>query len=979
LMSINCVVEYFLVEAPPLPVEEVVTTAGQSFDFALSEASLDTLYFVLATLNHLGAGVSPDLVQESFGFKDLTKKSNLAVITSILAKTTLPLANVVNHPVLKALVPLVSEKKTAKRLFSQLLPHMNTAYKGQIGIALLRECLAANPSNVEDLLSSECLEVLRSLCLKGVVEPVIEIMDIMENKAKEGKIDCWTMLSRLLECTVCWDKHVPGNTVSFFISLADQDMLLKAGNFLKARLESDASTSDRVYAAGLIAKLIGHPAVINNIEWRVSMLVSLLELTVITVPNSQNPQLSKDGRYQLKDVFYRGLDSSCRNLSDLVSLVHSVMKHAHNLLDKKGGVPTMKALSDETKAAWNEVVSTTLHLETVWKKTKGKENGVFLMLFSHIGLQVFSQPEMALDVLSELQPVYANWKKQTKKDDPAGIEVVVEIMLSLLAQNKHILRNIVNCTFKVVSDQLTEPALQSILAVLNNEGNDDDEDIEDDEEKDEEDDEQEHEEDDEQEDEEDDEQEGDSDKEEVSDEEEDEESENDAEGTENQDAKERAGMIKTALGDHGEADDDIDMDDIPEEEMKKLDEKLVEAFKVLGGSKTTLEKKKEKLSHLANQHFKLRALDLVEIYVNHKPAAPLLFAIITALIERFKDIHNIPKEEQLCGRIKAILKKCSCVKVEDSDGFDSYPVLEHLLGLGTAASSAVLNLNVVHARLCLTALRVTLPVDPEKAETVYLDALNEFFANPQCTLVPDVFQVVVATPWKGAISIARVISEQSFNPKVRNFRRNQGIAILNGFLKNAQLDSEFPGQRVGILAYTLDKLAPLLQAGLGKGNPRHLTEMLTLLRGMKQKGLMTPAQLALVRQSLEECAKTESMAKVNSNVKKSFRKVLSYYDIKMTLPKAGRGKVGEDEKENEASPVNVPKKKKKKKNKAALKEKKEKKLEAAAAQDESSLPSFKGLLVDTTQVYKKDAKKKKMKKRKFSESSTKAEKKLKSE
>merc|ERR1719474_1085555 len=148
---------------------------------------------------------------------------------------------------------------------------------------------------------------------------------------------------------------------------------------------------------------------------------------------------------------------------------------------------------------------------------------------------------------------------------------------------------------------------------------------------------------------------------------------------------------------------------------------------------------------------------------------------------------------------------------------------------------------------------------------------------------------------------------------------------------------------------------------------------------MKQKGLMTPAQLALVRQSLEECAKTESMAKVNSNVKKSFRKVLSYYDIKMTLPKAGRGKVGEDEKENEASPVNVPKKKKKKKNKAALKEKKEKKLEAAAAQDESSLPSFKGLLVDTTQVYKKDAKKKKMKKRKFSESSTKAEKKLKSE
>ena len=222
---------------------------------------------------------------------------------------------------------------------------------------------------------------------------------------------------RLLECTVCWDKHVPGNTATFLLSLANQDMIHKAGNFLKTRLESDASPSDRVYSAGLIAKLIGHPAVIHNIEWRVSMLVCLLELTVITVPNSQVPQLSKDSRYQLKDVFYRGLDSSCRNLADLVSLVHSVMKHAHSLLDKKGGVPTTKALTDETKAAWNEVVATTSQLETVWKKNKGKENGVFLMLFSHIGLQIFSQPEMALDVLSELQPVYANWKKKTGKGE----------------------------------------------------------------------------------------------------------------------------------------------------------------------------------------------------------------------------------------------------------------------------------------------------------------------------------------------------------------------------------------------------------------------------------------------------------------------------------------------------------------------------------------------------------------------------------
>ncbi len=75
--------------------------------------------------------------------------------------------------------------------------------------------------------------------------------------------------------------------------------------------------------------------------------------------------------------------------------------------------------------------------------------------------------------------------------DPAGIEVVIEIMLSLLAQNKHILRKLVNVVFKVVCDQLTEPALASILAVLGpeeaeeesgDEDDDEDEDEEDEEE-----------------------------------------------------------------------------------------------------------------------------------------------------------------------------------------------------------------------------------------------------------------------------------------------------------------------------------------------------------------------------------------------------------------------------------------------------------------------------------------------------------------
>ena len=71
------------------------------------------------------------------------------------------------------------------------------------------------------------------------------------------------------------------------------------------------------------------------------------------------------------------------------------------------------------------------------------------------------------------------------------------------------------------------------------------------------------------------------------------------------------------------------MDDIPEEDMEKLDEKLVEAFKALGGKKSNAEKKREKLQHLAQQHFKLRALEpCLSVARFQVPIPPPAFAAI---------------------------------------------------------------------------------------------------------------------------------------------------------------------------------------------------------------------------------------------------------------------------------------------------------------------------------------------------------------
>ena len=122
---------------------------------------------------------------------------------------------------------------------------------------------------------------------------------------------------------------------------------------------------------------------------------------------------------------------------------------------------------------------------------------------------------------------------------------------------------------------------------------------------------------------------------------------------------------------------------------------------------------------------------------------------------RFKSIYSSSKEATLTAKIKSILKKCSVCKLEDGEGFDSNPVLEYLLGEGISASPAIFNLAAVHAKLCLTALRVALPEGAEQAEKLYLDALKQFFDNHQCTLVPEVFQAALNIPWKGAGALAK--------------------------------------------------------------------------------------------------------------------------------------------------------------------------------------------------------------------------------
>jgi hypothetical protein len=129
-----------------------------------------------------------------------------------------------------------------------------------------------------------------------------------------------------------------------------------------------------------------------------------------------------------------------------VVLLVGLVKYIREQLNKEA--TRVKALDAEQDAVAKKALGVIDKLEKKWGKGKGKEVGVFLFLYCQMWLQMFSQPELATEMLGELAPVYDRCSKGDKKgseagEEPAWVEVVNEILISLLAQNNHLLRGVV--------------------------------------------------------------------------------------------------------------------------------------------------------------------------------------------------------------------------------------------------------------------------------------------------------------------------------------------------------------------------------------------------------------------------------------------------------------------------------------------------------------------------------------------------------
>lgn len=129
-------------------------------------------------------------------------------------------------------------------------------------------------------------------------------------------------------------------------------------------------------------------------------------------------------------------------------------------------------LNDAAANAWKRVIDM---IEKLKKSTKNADV-LFHTMNLHMGLQLFSDPEMAITSINELQCCYERSIKKSKghkklnnatteEEEPEWVEVVVDLLLSLLSRDNHLLRSIVGCVFPHISLYLTPSAVYQIIAV----------------------------------------------------------------------------------------------------------------------------------------------------------------------------------------------------------------------------------------------------------------------------------------------------------------------------------------------------------------------------------------------------------------------------------------------------------------------------------------------------------------------------------
>ncbi|XP_053297734.1 myb-binding protein 1A-like protein [Pleuronectes platessa] len=452
--------------------------------------------------------------------------------------------------------------------------------------------------------------------------------------------------------------------------------------------------------------------------------------------------------------------------------IYHLVQYAQVLLSHPKSIESSKPFSPEQTQAWDSMLESVANLKKKAKKGQTTESRAFQQLFLLVGMHLFKAPEELLDIMKDLQSCVdkAQEKKSKKKkkkqateeeQEPDWVEVMVDILLSLLSQPSRHIRQVCKTVFTSICPHVTPAALTAILDVLDPEKDEADGavSITDDKTqktKDEEDGEEEEEE----------EGEEGEEMEEESSEGEDDDSDKDDEAMEEEEDEEqmegevdqnfRLDLMKVlqqqnALATEEDASDEEDLDD---DAMMELDKGLAAVFtehKKNAQAKKDEKTKKHKEKMLVRD-FKIKVLDLIEVFVARQAGSPLVLGLVEPLlnlIDRGMSSDSNQQEQDFLRRAADIFRnqlcrsKVYCRTAADRQG-ELHDLLEKLMTKAQKLNDSSVCLYYFSASLYVVKVLKGVPptAETEKQQTDEKSAESElrFMGNLDADRVSAVFR-----------------------------------------------------------------------------------------------------------------------------------------------------------------------------------------------------------------------------------------------
>uniref|UniRef100_A0A2K6ET66 MYB binding protein 1a n=1 Tax=Propithecus coquereli TaxID=379532 RepID=A0A2K6ET66_PROCO len=346
------------------------------------------------------------------------------------------------------------------------------------------------------------------------------------------------------------------------------------------------------------------------------------------------------------------------------SWAYRLVQWADKLLNHSRSVTTVLPFTTQQHQAWDRMLQTLRDLEAHSTEARA---AAFQHLLLLVGIHLFKSPAESCDLLDDIQTcIKKSLGEKTRRSrtkainsqEPPWVEVLVEILLALLAQPSHLMRQVARSVFGHICSHLTPHALQLILDVLNPEtSQDEDENVvvtDDSDEKQLEN----------AEDKSDDSEDNKNAESEDESEEEEESEEEDRDGDVDQGFREQLMAVLQAGKALGGADSE-DEEELGDEAMMALDQSLASLFaeQKLRIQARRDEKNKLQKEKMLRRDFQIRVLDLIEVLVTKQPENPLVLQLLQPLlriIRRSMRTSSCQQEQELLHKTARIFTHHLC-------------------------------------------------------------------------------------------------------------------------------------------------------------------------------------------------------------------------------------------------------------------------------------------------------------------------------